>query len=276
MRMRKTFLWSMIASLAIAAALGVIAIIFDSYRSTSEKILVTSLLVSAFSLTALAAAIVLDRHRHRAISWFGISASLLALFVWNFMIWLEPWRWTDKYDIDELLAKIGTTFTIVAIWSPHVGLLAMLRLDRAAYHGVRRATWGMISMLALMILYVAWMEEFEDWSGRTIGVLAILAACGTVVTPVLAIVERVTRRDSADTIEKRIEVDLTCPRCGVEQPIRTGSAKCTGCGLRIRIDVEEPRCECGYLLYQLEGDVCPECGRSIEDQDRWAKSTSRT
>ena len=81
---------------------------------------------------------------------------------------------------------------------------------------------------------------------------------------------------SADTIEKRIEVDLTCPRCGVEQPIRTGSAKCTGCGLRIRIDVEEPRCECGYLLYQLEGDVCPECGRSIEDQDRWAKSTSRT
>ena len=50
----------------------------------------------------------------------------------------------------------------------------------------------------------------------------------------------------------------------------TGHAKCGSCGLRIRITVEEPRCSCGYLLYRLEGDTCPECGREIPEQDRWA------
>ncbi len=33
--------------------------------------------------------------------------------------------------------------------------------------------------------------------------------------------------------------------------------------------VQEPRCPCGYLLYRLEGTSCPECGRTIDDQDRW-------
>ena len=50
----------------------------------------------------------------------------------------------------------------------------------------------------------------------------------------------------------------------------TGPARCAECGLHITISVEEPRCTCGYLLYHLESDQCPECGRTIDEADRWA------
>lgn len=269
MKMRSAFLWTMIGSLTLAAALGVLAILFDTFGSTSEKILVTSLLMGAYSMTALGSAIVLDRHRRKIISWLGISMSIAALLHWSFMIWFEPWTWNGGYRLQELLMKIGATFTIIAIWCPHLGLLSLLRLDRGAFRGVRTVTHVITGLLAAVVMIVFWTEEFGEWTGKMIAVLAMLGSCGTLVTPILGIVERAGRKDSAESIQRRVKIDLTCPRCGLAQIMKTGSAKCTGCGLRISIDVEEPRCTCGYLLFQLTGDACPECGKPIEPEDRW-------
>lgn len=272
MRLRTAFLWTMIGSLTLAAALGVLAIIFDSFGSTSEKILVTSLLMGAFSMTALGCAIVLDRHRRKVISWLGISMSIAALLHWSFMIWFEPWSWSGGYRLQELLMKIGATFTIIAIWSPHLGLLSLLRLDRGSFRVVRTVIHVITGLLAMVLIFVFWIEELhEEWIGKLIAVLSLLGGSGTMVTPILAIVERSGRTDSVESIQRRVMVDLTCPRCGFAQSVKAGSAKCTGCGLRISIDVEEPRCGCGYLLYQLAGDVCPECGKQIESEDLWQK-----
>jgi len=265
MRIRKAFLWSMIVSLAASAVMGIVAIIFDSFGNVSERVLATALLVSAFSMTSLAAAIVLDRRRMVAVSWTGIACSMLALGVWIIIVWFE--RSLNEWE--EFTFKTGGTFTIAAVWCPHVGLLRLLRLDRPVHGWVRRATWISASLLALTIAAVIWTEEFEEWTGKTIAVLAILAGSGTAMTPVLAIIERVRRKDSAESIERRVSIDLHCPRCGIGQRIKAGGAKCAACGLRIAIDIEEPRCACGYLLYQLQGDACPECGRPIEGPGRW-------
>ena len=43
----------------------------------------------------------------------------------------------------------------------------------------------------------------------------------------------------------------------------TGLSRCRECGLALTIEVEEPRCVCGYLLYNLAGTSCPECGREV-------------
>ncbi|MFG0251941.1 MAG: hypothetical protein ACF8NJ_03610, partial [Phycisphaerales bacterium JB038] len=59
-------------------------------------------------------------------------------------------------------------------------------------------------------------------------------------------------------------------RCAVAHMANMGTSHCQSCGLRIYLEVEEPRCACGYLLYQLQGDRCPECGRLIPWKDRWA------
>ncbi len=269
MRLRATFLWIMIGSLSLAAAIGVMAILLPGFGSTQESILFSALFVGAFSITALAAAVVLGKGRLVPVMWVGIGSSGLALLIWLAVVWLEPWRWRGSTDWEELFLKPGATFTIVAVWAAHLGLLALPRLDRTPARITRRATVVLAGLLAGGLVLVFCFEVFEDWSGRLIGVLSILTACGTAVTPTLALIEFVARRSSSETLPSKVTVNLPCPRCRATQELRAGPGKCQACGLRIVLEVEEPRCSCGYLLYQLKADRCPECGRQIAPDDRW-------
>ncbi|MCZ6851704.1 MAG: hypothetical protein O7F17_08690 [Planctomycetota bacterium] len=270
MRLRKAFLWSMIVSLSLAAALGVIAILFEDFWRRDEEALVTSLLVGAFSMICLACAFVLEKQRVRGLMWTGIACSLAALAVWLVLVWADPWRWGGAVEWDELLIKSGATFTVICLWSAHLGMMILLRLTASKPRLVRTLTLGLIAALGVTIIGMAWFEVYQEWIGKLIAVLSILGACGTVVTPILALIEFLARKGSAETIPAKVRLRLTCPRCQSQQQLRTGPAKCAQCGLRITIAVEEPRCACGYLLYRLESNRCPECGREIAEADRWA------
>ncbi|MHC4427460.1 MAG: hypothetical protein ACYS0D_02515 [Planctomycetota bacterium] len=68
-------------------------------------------------------------------------------------------------------------------------------------------------------------------------------------------------------------VRLTCPRCGHGQTLEAGRRRCERCRLIIRFQIEEPRCAgCGFALYKLTGDHCPECGREIPAEERWQEA----
>ncbi|MHC4108310.1 MAG: hypothetical protein ACYSTY_09530, partial [Planctomycetota bacterium] len=270
MHLRTAFLWMMIASLSLAAATGVVALIWPDFGSTQENILASSLLVGAFSIAALACATVLGKRRLVSVMWAGIGASGLALGVWLIVLWFDPWRWQSAFDYDELLWKSGGTFTVASLWAAHLGLLWLPRLHHPNAGIVRWVTVGLAAALAICIEIVMLAEVFEEWTGRLIGVLAILTACGTVITPTLALIEHIGRRGRSETIPGHVRVSLTCPRCRTSQQVRIGSSKCEACGLRINLEMEQPCCTCGYLLYRLSGEVCPECGRRIPVQDRWA------
>jgi ribosomal protein L37E len=211
----------------------------------------------------MAGSIVLDKKRCVVIAWLGIVASILAMGIWVTCIWIQIWRYSNT--VEELAYKSGATFTVLSIWCPHLGLLSLLRLDRTRFQWVRRVTCGVATAFAGIFLVAFWTEELGEFIGKTRAVLAILGSCGTIVTPILALVERLGRTGEDGGLESTIIVHLTCPRCEREQDLKTGDSRCGACGLRITIDVEEPRCTCGYLLYQLQSDVCPECGRPIVD-----------
>lgn len=268
MRLRRVFLWTMIVSLSLAAALGIVAILFPGFGRTQERILATALLVGGFSLPALASSIVLAKRRLVMVMWAGILSTLAAMALWLSLVWMEPWLYANN-DWAEFIIRAGTPFTVMSILASHVGLLALLRLDRSPFRAVRTLTVACAVLLGLFVVGVVWFEDIDEWSGKTIGVLSILTACGTIVTPVLGLIEHLQRRGSRESIPSSVKIDLTCPRCRTSQTLPAGSARCVQCGLRIDIDVEEPRCECGYLLYQLKGDKCPECGRMIVDAAAW-------
>jgi hypothetical protein len=263
MRLRRVFLWTMIVSLSLAAALGVIAILFPGFGSTQERILLTSLFVGVFSMPALACAIVLGKRRMIAFMWIGIFSTLTALALWLILVWADLWRFQDDWNWGEFIAKCATPFTLLSVYASHVGLLQWLRLDRAAFRAIRVCTIVAAGGLCASIVAAVWGEIDEDWMGKTIGVLSILTACGTIVTPVLGLIEYLQRRGSRESIPSRVRIELVCPRCRERQTLPAGTARCGKCGLRIDIDVEEPRCVCGYLLYQLQSEKCPECGREF-------------
>ncbi|MCH8153454.1 MAG: hypothetical protein IH830_13905 [Planctomycetes bacterium] len=269
MRLRKAFLWSMIVSLALAALLGISALILPRWYRYDEEILLSTVLFGAYSLVALICASVLEKRRFVALMWTGLAAAGAALAGWLLLTWFHA---AFHSRAEMRVARIAGTFTIITVLLGQSGLLTLPRFDHPWAGGVRWMTIGVSSLLAatgIALVWFGWIaQHIDEW--RVLGVLGILAACGTVVTPILWKVQAARRAESADTIPRRLQLQVTCPRCQSQQQLRTGPAKCAQCGLRITIAVEEPRCACGYLLYRLESNRCPECGREIAEADRWA------
>jgi hypothetical protein len=269
MRLRRILLWTTIGSLALGAALGIVIIFTWSGTRVGAATIASAILVSAFSLTALVCTIVLDRYRWVNVMWAGIGASGLALMLWLVAIWSDLLFVRGSVIADRLAAP-GVSMTVLALWCALAGLLMLPRVDGAPARFARLATIVAAGVFGALVTLIFWLEiDPGDAAMRLLLVLLILVMLGAVVSPILARMEAVHRRSGAASPESRVEVDLACPRCGERQRLRNGPRKCVACGLRILVRVEEPRCRCGYLLYHLESDTCPECGRTAAASERW-------
>lgn len=263
MKLRTTFLWIVIVSLSLAALLGIIVILFPDWIGADEEILITALLLGVYSLPSLACSIVLSRRRIHWAMWLGVVCSPVAWMLWQPHIWGNPSRWSSSFEWEVFLWKAPTTLTLLAVWAAHLGMLSLLRLDRLWFRRGRVATLSIAVALGGLSTFLVWAEFDDDWFLRAMAVLAILGGCGTIVTPIFALLDALHRRASRQSIPTDLTVQLVCPRCGENQPFRAGTDRCRTCGLRIDINVEEPRCQCGYLLFHLSGDQCPECGSRV-------------
>jgi hypothetical protein len=277
MRLRKAFLWSMIVSLCLAALLGIVALLLPDFVRKDEQILVSTVLFALYSLLALCCSIVMEKRRLVTLMWLGIAGAAAGLVLWLVVIWFDPLMGGRT---EENIVRAAGTFTTPAVLFAQCGLLLLPRLDGPWAAVMRRGTIVVSAMLAATIVFMIWWWDWidnyidDEILGRGMGVLGILTACGTVITPIVWKVQAVHRVDSVDSIPSRLRVDIKCPRCETQQQLRTGPAKCATCGLRITVQIEEPRCTCGYQLYRLESEHCPECGREVPETDRWAAAQS--
>lgn len=102
----------------------------------------------------------------------------------------------------------------------------------------------------------------------------ILSACGTLA---LVILYRINQRAIPATLKSGElgPVIVICPVCQRKESVSNGLQVCGGCGLRIHVQVEEPRClACGYSLLMLKSDRCPECGATVgRSAGQWADTT---
>ena len=267
MHLRQTFLWSMIASLGLAALLGIAALLLPRY-GPDEEILGSTALFAAFSLVALMCATVLERRHAIVYMWVGLGFAVAALLVWLSLIWFDA---LISWSTEQVMVRTAGTFTVLGLLAAQCGLLSLPRFEERRVDIVR---WTTISVSVLMAGYIViliwWFDQLDrviddDILVKGLGVLAILSACGTVVTPILWKMQAVRRSGRVESIPFQTKVRVVCPRCQHEQALMTGPGRCATCGLRITITVEEPRCVCGYLLHRLKSDRCPECGRAIEE-----------
>ncbi len=277
MGLRKTFLWSMIVSLCLAALLGIVALLLPNFVRKEEQILFSTVLFGLYSLLALCCSIVMEKRRLVTLMWLGIAGAAAGLGLWLAVIWLEP---LIGGRTEENLVRAAGTFTTPAVLFAQCGLLLLPRLDGLWAAVMRRGTIVVSAMLAATIVLGIWWWDWivdyldDDLIARGMGVMGILTACGTVITPIVWKVQAVHRVESVVSIPSRLHIEVKCPRCHTQQELHIGPGKCEHCGLRITIHVEEPRCVCGYQLYRLESERCPECGREVPETDRWAAEQS--
>ena len=160
----------------------------------------------------------------------------------------------------------GIWFGAVAL--VQIGLLSLLdiRASRVA-RLVRVGTFATASVLAVGFFgqasdVIELESPYEDWFQRLLIFICMVNAAGTVGTYLLAAMESL-QRPPVESLPSNVALSATCPRCNAANTFPVGKSACTSCDLRVTLDIQEPRCPCGYLLYKLDSPNCPECGRLV-------------
>lgn len=273
-RGREIGLWVFVVCLLAGLGAAAIAFLVTS-GATSEKWGFTALLLVAYGTGGAIAFGGLARAPQRVLSAGALGLLTVALAGWVFLVWLPPGLRREAWDAP--LSTGATWVTLGGVVLLYRVTLELPRLDGASGRAARFGATlvGLATALAAGIAYTAQTYGRYDFAGAVApavrwGVLASLA--GWVLVNVLATIEQHTRERQTDpTVARRVRTRVVCPRCESEVEVASNrQTRCPACRLRFRLVVEEPRCVCGYVLYRLEGDTCPECGRRVPEEDRWA------
>jgi rRNA maturation protein Nop10 len=260
---------AVMVSLALAAFVWAIMIITDD--DTGWQLMAT-LLLSALCLGTITAAETARRRNRLPVTM--ILSMLLTIAGTTAMItivWFETAL--DAADITEVIGKYGGFLLAAGIALAHSGALSLIP-----------ARARMVLILKILVMTCAWvvvitflgvitLDGLGVFGGGGMGGLWViglimLLICGTIIgtiaLPVAAISLANRVKPMPESVKSNLRLMISCPRCGNKDEFQSGQVRCRNCRALLLIDIEEPRCECGYLLYQLQGEVCPECGRAVE------------
>ncbi len=270
MSRKQMALFGFLGFVGLAMLTGAVAILFPR-RIVSDRILGSLVLIGLYALGIML--VMTFGGRMRWVRRGCVAGFVVSLILFLVGIWFErvlEWRWENYIWVSGAIAlTIGSCFShLLFIWP--------IKPTQLSSSAIRWAALLMGLFTAGVVLVGFVQEGFGYWGRmhiRIMGMSAIVTAGTTIATIAIAMFAPKPGEDEPGLIGSAIQVSMTCPRCGsATKAVADRESRCTGCRLKIRVEVEEPRCACGYSLYQLESNVCPECGRSVADEDRWVKT----
>lgn len=202
---RRTAIVFIIVSLTIAALFGIVTLLTGTFGELQSKVLLTTLLLAAFSITALCHLAVVGRTL-RIVGYAGIIVSGFAFIAGVVLIWQDWSRWDATW---EATMKGFGVLSVLALSLAHTNLL--LILEERRNRAVRIGLWATIALIGLVALFIIIPivtdgrvpGDYGDVYWRVFGVFAILDVLGTIVLPVIG---RVTR-GGATVLAVRLEGD---------------------------------------------------------------------
>jgi len=203
-------------------------------------------------LLAIPCAELYSRNVRRILALLGLAA-VAAAFAW----WLA-FVWSEDLAYDETCSKGAAIAAIIAFSLSHTCLLFYLP-DRLTVRPVLTLAIASIWALAVGLSVTIIGELSGDMWFRALGAVGVLDASSSLGLVILARLRQVSRVEGLQTTAR--QVALRCPRCLTVQSASVGPSQCSACGLKLHVEIEEPRCpKCNYLLWQLPERRCPECG----------------
>jgi len=203
-------------------------------------------------LLAIPCAELYSRNVRRTLALSGLAAIALAFAWWLVFLWEEDLARNETFNKGRAVAAIiacSLSHTCLLFYLPH----------RLTVRPV--LTLAIVSIWALAVGLCATViaELSGDMWFRTLGAVGVVDASSSLGLVILARLRQVARVEGLQTAARQVE--LRCPRCLTLQTVVVGRSSCSVCGLRLNVEIEEPRCpRCNYLLWQLPERRCPECG----------------
>lgn len=189
---RRTAIVFIIVSLSIAALFGIVTLLTGEFGELQGKILLTTLLLAGFSITALCHLAVVGRNQ-RIVGYIGIAVSAAAFVLGAVLIWRSWETWGDEW---EAALKGFAVLSIAAVSLAQANLLLLLgeRRNRAVRFGLA-ATLVLIGLIGVLIAIPILTDgripgDGADTYWRVFGVFAILDVLGTIVLPVVGRISR--------------------------------------------------------------------------------------
>lgn len=219
--MKRLALRILIASVAVAAVLGVYALVVGKFGEVEVRILLTSLTVSGTSILGMACGVAWERRRLPVLPQAGVVLALLACALTLAGIWGE-------FDEKEFW-KSTATAAILAAACAHASLMSLAGL-------APRFRWSLASayflalILALSVIVLMWMESEDELAWRGVGVLSVLLSAATIAVPVF---HRMSRLEGG---EDRPGAARFCPACG--RALEAAPDRCAHCGARFRVEFD--------------------------------------
>lgn len=193
-----------------------------------------------------------------------IALVLLAVILYSFRLWLSLFRGM-LFSATE--TRVYGSIAIALLVLILNGQLVAPRTQSATVKVGQwlASRWVAVYGIATIVIIMSW-PYWTFWSHEILVGLSMGGAFTLVLVAVTIVaIQHVNKpkQRAHESIADRIKLRMLCPKCETDQTLPAGLRRCAKCRLALLIEVEEPRCECGYLTYQLAGTTCPECGRSI-------------
>ncbi|MGS2739447.1 hypothetical protein [Sinomicrobium sp. M5D2P17] len=174
---KKLFLRLLIAALCISAAIGIFVFLAGDYGDTEIKILLTTLSLVGYSLSALCCSTIYERDSLKNFSFIGMVISGIGFLVTITAIW----EFMDTEDI----YKTVITFMILATAFGHISLLLLIKPKNDTIKYLLMATVIFVCIVAVMLIYATAIDfDVEEFYFRLLGVFTILDVLGTIATPI--------------------------------------------------------------------------------------------
>ncbi len=176
---KKLFLRLMIVSFSISALMGIIVFIIGDFGELEGQILMTTASFGLYTLAGLCCSILYDKNRHKTISATGMIVSFLSFVFTTLFIW-EVFGYEIDLPWRVLLTAVITSFTFA-----HACLI-LLTIPKTLHVAlVRKATLLLIALVGLLLLYPVYADGTDSAIYfRLLGIVVILDALGTIVTPI--------------------------------------------------------------------------------------------
>ncbi|MFK7759721.1 MAG: hypothetical protein AB8C13_07240 [Phycisphaerales bacterium] len=277
MNLKKAILWLFLSCVGLAMLTGIAAAVLPS-GWVDEEVMITILLVGCYSLGGLIVVVLggIRGHDGRRQRWtLGIStaALLISMALFITMVWVS-WR------IDQHFMKSAAISLTVGITFVHRLVMLPLRSELTIFR-VCKYTALITGALTGSIVVAAFLTEgfgfYDELMFRILAISAIFTAGSTIAAGALAFFAPRAGENEQGILASSVPLEFTCPRCQTEiHALSNKESRCGKCKLKVRVEIQEPRCLCGYLLYQLDSDACPECGRAIDTSEQWGIAESTT